>query len=167
MLVYFDELYRNFDDKSVENLHACYIDFEKAFDTVDHSVLKRKLEALVYQGSFYSCWFSHLSEQKSSNGYQRVHLTGASYHQRRPTGFQFWAPCSFLYTSKNYRALLLHKRVHLCGWHQVTCYMSMAAAVRPWHPSDWCANNKMSVNGDKCSISSFAVPAKHQFHTKP
>ena len=52
-----------------------YLDFAKAFDTVDHSVLLKKLRLYGVKGELF-CWFKdYLSERT-----QRVVLKGAASH---------------------------------------------------------------------------------------
>ena len=61
-------------DKNIQT-DMIYLDFAKAFDTVDHSVLLKKLRLYGVKGQLF-CWFKdYLSE-----GTQRVVLEGAASH---------------------------------------------------------------------------------------
>ena len=104
MLVYLDELYRNFDDKSVENLHACYIDFEKAFDRVDHSVLKRKLAAFGVSGKLLHLLMSYILNRNQVTVINECISPALPITSMVSHMVQLSAPYSFLYTSTTYRA---------------------------------------------------------------
>ena len=54
------------------------MDFRKAFDTVDHTVLKQKLQAVGISGNLYDLLVDYLS-----NRHQFAHINGASSSKMR------------------------------------------------------------------------------------
>ena len=58
---YLDNLYDKYDDLSVNELLTLYVDFEKAFDRVSHSVLIRKLHQIGVKGKLLSLVTSYLT----------------------------------------------------------------------------------------------------------
>ena len=69
MIIYLDELYSNFDN-NVEQV-LIYLDFAKAFDTVNHAILLDKLALYGLDNNFLKLIFSYLSDRS-----QRVSVNG-------------------------------------------------------------------------------------------
>ena len=61
-------------DKNIQS-DFIYLDFAKAFDTVDNSVLLAKLRLYSVKGQLFCCFKDYLTERK-----QRVVLEGAASH---------------------------------------------------------------------------------------
>ena len=68
-LIYLDEVYSNFDD-NVEQV-LIYLDFAKAFDTVNHAILLDRLALYGLDNNFLKLIFSYLSDR-----WQRVNVNG-------------------------------------------------------------------------------------------
>ena len=64
LLTFVDEIYSSLDDAKVKQLHACYIDFEKAFDKVCHSTLLTKLRNIGIGGRLYKLLESYLTDRR-------------------------------------------------------------------------------------------------------
>ena len=69
LIIYLDELYSNFDD-NVEQV-LIYLDFAKAFDTVNHAILLEKLALYGLDNNFFKLIFFYLSDRS-----QRVSVNG-------------------------------------------------------------------------------------------
>ena len=69
LIIYLDELYSNFDD-DVEQV-LIYLDFAKAFDTVNHAILLDNLALYGLDNNFLKLIFSYLGDRS-----QRVSVNG-------------------------------------------------------------------------------------------
>ena len=69
LIIYLDELYSNSEDKVEQVL--IYLDFVKAFDTVNHAILLDKLALYGLDNNFLKLIFSYLSDRS-----QRVRGNG-------------------------------------------------------------------------------------------
>ena len=61
LIIYLDELYSNFDD-NVEQV-LIYLDFAKAFNTVNHTILLDQLALYGLENNFLKLIFSYLSDR--------------------------------------------------------------------------------------------------------
>ena len=64
MLSVLDDIYRSMRVKNNDSVHALFLDFEKAFDKVNHHVLLAKLWKLEIRGKLFSVIQSYLSNRK-------------------------------------------------------------------------------------------------------
>ena len=69
LLVFLDEIYVNYD-KNVEQV-IIYLDFAKAFDSLDHAILLKKLSLYGLDNDFLQLMFSYLTGRN-----QRVNING-------------------------------------------------------------------------------------------
>ena len=67
--LYLHEIYLMYDNKNVNNLSSLYLDFEKAFDKVNHLKLIEKLSHTGFSGACLSLLKNYLSDR-----YQQVRI---------------------------------------------------------------------------------------------
>ena len=148
LLQYLDNLYDKYDHLSVNELLKLYVDFEKAFDRVSHSVLIRKLHQIGVKGKLLSLVTSYLTGRS-----QRVRV-GEKLSQ------------ALLITSGVPQGSILGPLLFLIYLNDLltalTCLNSaFADDIKLWSTSfpdlsndantiiRWCADNYMSINPTK------------------
>ena len=75
LLAYMDTIYRNVEDPDIA-VECVYLDFSKAFDKIDHSILLKKLWDIGVRGHLFSLLTSYLSQRKqifTKNGISSNH----------------------------------------------------------------------------------------------
>ena len=71
--------------RAVDNNHTVgivFVDFRKAFDSISHPLLLKKLQGLGIAGDLWSWISSYLSEHRARNNFRRL-----SGHNDRPSSF--------------------------------------------------------------------------------
>ena len=153
---------RNTVDKKCYGL-ALYVDFKKAFDTVDHGILLDKLDRLGFRGKFHLLVKDYLSKRYQyveTNGKQSKMLEdkcglhqGSILLNTRPLLFLLYINDfpDFLRTSEV--ALFADDTTILNPSKNSNFAKQFCHDVK--RIDDWCANNKLTVHPSKCKLQQF------------
>ena len=150
---------RNTVEKKCYGL-AFYVDFKKAFDTVDHAILLDKLDRLGFRGKFRLLLKDYLSKR-----YQYVETNGKQSKMLEikcgvPQG-SILGPLLFLLYINDFPDFLRTSEVALFADDTTILNSSKNSNFAEQfcddlkHIDDWCANNKLTVHPSKCKLQQF------------
>ena len=144
---------------------ACFIDLKKAFDTIDHQILITKLEDLGFRGNIGNILRSYLT-----NRVQYV-CNGTTQSQRQ--SIQYGVPQGSILGPLLF-ILFINDLPEVVKTSQVTLFADDTALVdgnKVVHKSiqedlanveQWCQNNKLFINYDKCQVISFGPSVNNE-----
>ena len=150
---------RNTVDKKCYGL-ALYVDFKKAFDTVDHAILLDKLDRLGFRGKFHLLLKDYLSKS-----YQYVETNGKQSKMLEikcgvPQG-SILGPLLFLLYINDFPDFLRTSEVALFADDTTILSSSKNSNFAEQfcddvkRIDDWCANNKLTVHPSMCKLQQF------------
>ena len=80
-------MYRMYIQHTGKYVVGVFLDLKKAFDTVDHAILLRKLESYVIKGNLLNLFISYLSYRSQYVDYNSKHSERKHIHHGVPQGF--------------------------------------------------------------------------------
>ena len=137
---------------------ACFIDLQKAFDTLDHNILLQKLDKYGYRGPIHDMMKSYLSDS-----WQYVDMNGKDRNQKRiitgvPQG-SILGPFLFLLYIKNLdsssgsskKSVFADDTAIFNAKKNVSFTMQRRIDLL----SDWLTSNKLTINIEKFEVMYF------------
>ena len=137
---------------------ACFIDLQKAFDTLDHNVLLQKMEKYGYRGPIHDMMKSYLSDR-----WQYVNMNGKETNQKRittgvPQG-SILGPFLFLLYINNLDSFSGNNKVSMFADHTTRFNAKKNVSFTMQQEidliSDWMKSDKLTINIDKCEVMCF------------
>ena len=157
LLLFLDLLYKEFDQKDNE-LFVLYLDFKKAFDSVPHDKLLKKVEELQIGGNLLKLIASYLSDRKQYVKVNECTSDTVPVTSGVPQGSLLGPLLFIIYVND------LPSKVQNCNAFGYADDFKLVTT----NPADlerdlisieeWCEENKMRLNEDKC----FLLPIKQQ-----
>ena len=150
--------------EAVDNIKCCvsvYLDLSKAFDTINHSILLRKLEHYGVRGKAHE-WFKSYLSQRNQYVYYKNHKSESN---AVPVGIpqgSVLGPLLFIIYCNDMPKLLKYcssvifaddTTIYHIGTNQTEVYQDMNSDLETL--SDWFKANKLSVNASKTKYMVF------------
>lgn len=141
-------------------VHAVYTDFRKAFDTVDHSVLKIKLSKYGIRDPLLSWLYSYIDNRVQSVVLKGVKSTGYIASSGVPQG-SIIGPLLFnIFINdivNNIQSNCLLYADDLKVYKKIRSHNDIVTLQSDIHEiEEWCTQNNMKLNADKCKVVCFS-----------
>ena len=150
------------DSLNTKNSSICiYIDFQKAFDTVNHSILLKKLEFYGIRGNLLNWMRSYLSNRTQATIYENSMSTSLPLHSGVPQG-SILGPIMFLIyindLSNIFDGIITKlfaddSSLLLCGPDLVQLIFKANKELRKFYI--WCISNRLSIHLSKTKYMIF------------
>ena len=168
LLLYLTEIWRQALDDNYY-VGVLFVDFKKAFDSVNRDILKRKLQAAGICGDMYEWLCDYMDGRKQYTKVNRKKSTIRVIVFGVPQG-SLWDLASYLFTSTICRILYL-KAIYLCSQMTLLCIVlekniedvidQLNDAARELY--EWCRKNQLTVHTGKTE----AMIISHKNFTGP
>ena len=147
--------------EAVDNRKVCvsvYLDLSKAFDTINHSILLRKLEHYGVRGKAHEWFKSCLAQRKQYVYYKKHKSESKAVSVGIPQG-SVLGPLLFIIYCNDMPKLLKYcssvifaddTTIYHAGTNQTEVYRKMNSDLETL--SDWFKANKLSVNASKLNM---------------
>ena len=154
LLVY---LYTIYSNKTADtNTEAVYLDFAKAFDKIDHSILINKLKHIGVGGKLLSIIENYLSNRKQ---YVEINGTASDLLLVLSPWDHYWARFSFCYTSTTCHKIqtaIYSVSPTISNYWAFLNYTRPAIFKKTDIIHQWCSKHKKQFNVSKCEHMRFA-----------
>ncbi|MEL6988783.1 MAG: reverse transcriptase family protein, partial [Bacteroidota bacterium] len=138
--------------------HVCFIDLQKAFDTLDHKILLEKLEKLGFRGVANDVLKSYLQGRSQYISYGNTVTKNEQLHTGVPQG-SILGPLLFLLYVNDLKSCKLNNKLTMFADDTSVVQTDefpnngITEDIKQIH--EWCVTNKLSVNPKKCEVLSF------------
>ena len=158
VLHFLDDIYTTFNDK--KTLLAIYLDFSKAFDTIDHHLLCQKLNYYGIRGNINSWFKSYLSDRKQFVAIKNSNSVTKNLSLGVPQG-SILGPLLFLIYINDMQKCTTLKMIHYADdstavtSHNNLNHLCAYVNSELQKIDDWTRANKLSLNVNKTNFSLF------------
>ena len=159
-------------NKKLDSL-AIFVDFKKAFDTVNHKILSNKLRSYNFGDSSIKWIDSYLNQRKQSTLLNNYKSNLKNVTCGVPQG-SILGPLLFLVYINDLSTIIKHSKVLLYAddtvlYRQIDRAKKAADTTKLQsdlnHLSNWCRVNKLTINTSKTKAMYF--PSISNYHTQP
>ena len=144
-----------FETENTATGQACFIDIQKIFETLDHSILLEKLERYGYRGPTPAKIKAYLSDRVQHVFINRIGIDNKQMLTGVPQGsilglFLFWLYINDLDTSSGANEVIMLADDTTLRNAGLTSAFSVQRIMIP--VSDWLAASKLTIIADKCEM---------------
>ena len=152
--LYLHEIYLKYDNKNVNNLSSLYLDFEKAFDKVNHLKLIEKLSHTGFSGACLGLLKNYLSDR-----YQQVRI-GHCISKLLPitSGVpqeSILGPLMFILYINDLPTVAMSNCFGYADDYKIVSDNAITLNIDSNKIWNWCSRNLMSLNLSKCKTLHF------------
>ena len=151
-----------------------YFDFAKAFDTVNHDILLRKLrQKFKIDGRMLKFLCNYLRDRKQRVSLNNIFSDTLAVQSGVPQGSILGPLLFVLFINDIYENLSVETKASLYAddtkiWRQMNTYSDCYALQHDINMlEDWCTHNKMKFHPDKCKVLQIAYKNLSWLHILP